>query len=306
MQTQEPQQPAGEHERIARTQQVDEVFFHLAEQRADAPLADEAHLDQGRLDDGADVHAVLACDALAAHMHAALAVTEQLAPAFVGGKRIAAVLDEAQHGVEILARQIGVGRGTAHLGVHVVGFERRRTRQPQQMLRQHVQPARPRQVAVEFARRDAEHGGLAFQHLEPVGRHQDRARGLIHPVVGAADALQQSGNALRRADLDHLIHSAPVDAEIERRGRHHGTQLAAGHRRLDATALLHLQRAVMQRDRQRRFVQPPQRLEQQFRLCARVDEDDRHAGRADLRHHPRRCLQAHVAGPRQLAFRQHN
>ena len=129
---------------------------------------------------------------------------------------------------------------------------------------------------------------------------------LVHPVIGAPHALQQPRHALRRADLDHLVHAAPVDAEIERRGRHHGAQLAARHRRLDAAALLHLQRAVVQRDRQRRLVQPPQRLEHQLRLGARVDEHDRHAGRADARHHPGRGLQAHVAGPGQFAFRQHH
>ena len=109
---------------------------------------------------------------------------------------------------------------------------------------------------------------------------------LVHPVIGAADALQQPRHALRRADLDHLIDAAPVDAEIERRRRHHRAQLSVRHRRLDAAALLHLERAVMQRDRQRRLVQPPQRLEHQLRLGARVDEHDRHAGRADPRHHP--------------------
>ena len=128
----------------------------------------------------------------------------------------------------------------------------------------------------------------------------------VHPVIGAADALQQPRHALRRADLDHLIDAAPVDAEIQRRGRHHRAQLARRHRRLDPAALLHLQRAVMQRDRQRRLVQPPQRLEHQLRLGARVDEHDRHAGVADARHHAGRRLQPHVAGPGQFALGQHH
>ena len=70
------------------------------------------------------------------------------------------------------------------------------------------------------------------------------------PVVGAADALQQARDALGRADLDHLVDAAPVDAEIERGGRHHGAQLPRRHRRLDLAALLDVEAAVMQRDRQ--------------------------------------------------------
>ena len=113
-------------------------------------------------------------------------------------------------------------------------------------------------------------------------------------------------HALRRADLDHLVHPAPVDAEVERRRRHHRAQLARRHRGLDAAALLDLQRAVMQRDRQRRVVQLPQRLEHQLGLGAGVDEDDGHAGGADARHDLRCGLQPHVAGPGQPPLRQHH
>jgi hypothetical protein len=125
-------------------------------------------------------------------------------------------------------------------------------------------------------------------------------------VIGAPHALQQPRHTLRRADLDHLIDTAPVDAEIERRRRHYGAQFARRHRGLDAAALFDLQRAVMQRDRQRRFVQLPQRLEHQLRLRPCIYEHDRHAGRADVRHHTWRRLQSHVAGPGQLALGQHH
>ena len=101
------------------------------------------------------------------------------------------------------------------------------------------------------------------------------------PVVGAADPLQQPRHALRRADLDHLVDAAPVDAEIERGRGDHRAQRPGRHRRLDLAALLDLQRAVVQRDRQRRVVQLPQRLEHQLRLGAGVDEDDGHPGGAD-------------------------
>ena len=241
VQAQELQQAAGEHEGVAGAQQAGEVFLDFAQHRPEPLFPHQAHLQQRRLDDGADVHAVLRGDAGAAHVHAALAVAEQFAPAIVSGQRVAAVLHERQHVVEVLPGQRGIGRGAAHLGIRLVRQERRGARQAEQMLRQHVQPAGTRRIAVQFARGDAEHGGLAFQHLEPVGGHQDGAAGLVHAVVGAADALQQPGHAFRRADLDDLVHPAPVDAQIERRRRHHRAQLARRHRGFDAAALLHLQ-----------------------------------------------------------------
>ena len=150
------------------------------------------------------------------------------------------------------------------------------------MLRQHVEPARARRVAVQLAapRRRAIAASHSSTSKRLAGTRIARA-GLVHAVVGAADALQQARDALRRADLDHLVDAAPVDAEIERGGRDHGAQLARRHRRLDPAALGDVEAAVVQRDRQRLGVQPPQRLEQQLALRAGVDEHDGHAGGAD-------------------------
>ena len=124
VQPQEAQQASGEHERVARTQQVDEILFHLAQHRAVAFLADQAHLDQRCLDNRADVHAVLSRDALRAHMHAAFAVAEQLAPTLVGGERVTAILHVRQHVVEVLARQRRIWRRAPHLGVGIIRTER--------------------------------------------------------------------------------------------------------------------------------------------------------------------------------------
>ena len=57
--------------------------------------------------------------------------------------------------------------------------------------------------------RTASQRGAAFQHLEAVGRHQQRAARLVEPVVGAADALDQAAGALGRADLDDQIDRRP-------------------------------------------------------------------------------------------------
>ena len=46
-----------------------------------------------------------------ADVHPAFTVAEQLSPLLVGAQRVAAVLDEAQHVVEIRAGQGGIGGG---------------------------------------------------------------------------------------------------------------------------------------------------------------------------------------------------
>ena len=69
-------------------------------------------------------------------------------------------------------------------------------------------------------------------------------------MIGPADALHQPRRALGRADADDLVHRAPVDAQIQGRGRDHGAQAAAGHGGFDLAALLRRQAAMVQGDGQ--------------------------------------------------------
>ncbi len=192
-------------------------------------------------------------------------------------QRIAAGGDEVDDAVESLALQGRIGRRTTHLLEQKIGIERRTAGDTQHMLRQHVERAIDQRRRVLRAEIVGVEGGPAFQHLEAVGRDQDRLRRFVHAVVGAADALRQPAGALRRTDMDDQIDIAPVDAEIERRGGDDGAQCVLAHRLLDAPALADIERAVMQRDRQRILVGPPQFLEQQFGLAAGVDEQQRRA-----------------------------
>ena len=59
-------------------------------------------------------------------------------------------------------------------------------------------------------------GGLAFKHLEPIGRDQNGPAWLIKPVICPPNPLQQARGAFRGADLNDQINRCPVDAEIER------------------------------------------------------------------------------------------
>ena len=94
-------------------------------------------------------------------------------------------------------------------------------------------------------------------------------------MIGAADPLDQPAGPFRCADVDDEVHIAPVDAQIERRGRHHRLERAGRHRRLDLAAAGGIERAMMQRDRQAVLVHPPQFLEQQLGLAAGVHENQR-------------------------------
>jgi len=302
MHAQEAQQASGKHEGIGGTQHVDEILLDFPQDRPESLFAHQPDLHLRCIDDGADVHPVLPGNPLGADMPPTFRVAEQLAVSVVSGERVAAVLDEIQHGVEILARQLGIRCGTADFGEHCVRAERRRAGHAEKMLGKHVEPAGPWGVAVQLARGNARQGGLAFQQLEPVGRHQHGAACFLHAMVGATDALQQAGDAFRRAELDHLIDAAPVDAEIKRRRRDDCAQPALGHRSFHAAALRYVQAAVVQRDRQSGLIESPQRLKDQLG----PDEDDRHAGGADARHHLRRRFRTHVAGPGQLALGQHD
>jgi hypothetical protein len=125
------------------------------------------------------------------------------------------------------------------------------------MLGQHIQPAGDDRVAVEALFRHRIGGRAAFQIFEPVAWHQQGAAGLVQPVIGAADALDQARRPFGRADLDHQVDRAPIDAEIERGGGDDGAEFAPRHCRLDLAALFDLQRSVMDADRQVLGIEAP-------------------------------------------------
>ena len=57
----------------------------------------------------------------------------------------------------------------------------------------------------------------------------------------AADTLREAARPLRRADMNDQIDIAPVDPEIERRGRDHSAQGVGGHGLLDLAALARIE-----------------------------------------------------------------
>ena len=75
--------------------------------------------------------------------------------------------------------------------------------------------ARAARVAIKVVVAHGLQGGLTFDHLKAVGGHEQRLGRRVVAVVGAADALHQAFDVLRRADLNDQIDIAPVDAKIK-------------------------------------------------------------------------------------------
>ena len=183
-----------------------------------------------------------------------------LGEALVGFQRIATGGDEIEDGVEIQAREAGIGRGASHLGIEFIGKERLSTGRTEDVLREHVQGPHTCRGVLRVLGEGAERRG-AFEHFEAVRRNEHAFRGLIHAVIGAADALQETRGTLGSADIDNEIDVAPVDTKIERGGGNDRAQMACCHRRLDLTTLRHIEGTVMKRNREPIVVDAPKFLE---------------------------------------------
>ena len=173
----------GEDEGVADAEHLDKIFLHLAEQpsaardESAAPArAHQPHLEHVGFDDGADIHAVALRHARMGDAPAAVfaksCILPDLGEALIGLERIAAGGDEIHRGIEIGARERGIGRGSAYFIVKFVGQERRADRAAENMLRQHIQSTGSQRRCVLRALGDRVDGGAAFQHLEAVSRHQ--------------------------------------------------------------------------------------------------------------------------------------
>src|SRR5690606_26845828 len=260
-----------------------EGFLDLAEAaaalsgKAGGAAARQAYIEERRLDDGADIQAVLLDDAAVADPPEIVGALADAREALVIAERIAAGGDEIDDTREGLAVEIAIGEGGDGFLIETVGIEWRGAGHAEDVLGKHVEGAGADRRRVLRAEIVGVEGGAAFHHLEAIRRHENGARRLVEAVIGAADALRQAACPLRRADIDDEVDIAPVDAEGERRGADDGTELAGRHRRLDLAALAGVERAVMQGDGEAAIVDPPEFLKDELRLAACVDEEKRHA-----------------------------
>ena len=154
-------------------------------------------------------------------------VLRSLRIAIIALERIAAGGDEIDDLVEILARADGDRARPKSLRHRARSASNGAAQaMPSTCCASTSSPPSRQRFAVEFARQHRIARRFAFEHFEAVRRHQQRARRFVEPVIGAADALHEPRRAFRRADADHAVDRAPVDAEIERRGADNRAQIA--------------------------------------------------------------------------------
>jgi hypothetical protein len=143
-------------------------------------------------------------------------ILNDTAIAVVDFQRVAACGDKIDGAIEVRAGEIGERRGRDHFGVKLIRIERFAAGAAHDVLREAFDRAEPRPAAIHRAFGDGLLRSATFKHFEAIAGREQRARRLIEPVIGAADALHQARGAFRRADLDHQIDIAPIDAEIKR------------------------------------------------------------------------------------------
>ena len=178
-----------------------------------------------------------------------VAVDERGAPAAACGE---AAGQHADDRVEVGAREVAVRPGATDQREQIVLAPLVAGGLGDQLLRQHVERRVVGDQAIQLAVADGTEQRHALDQV--VARHrQQAALGRAGDrVAGAADALQERRNAMRRADLAHQVDVADVDAELERRGRDERLQLAALQPLLGVEAALLRQAAVMRGDGVRR------------------------------------------------------
>ncbi len=165
------------------------------------------------------------------------------------------------------------------------------------MLGEHVDRSGAEDFGIELLVLDRVEGGPGLEIFEAVAGDDERLAGLVEPVVGPADALEQARRALGRAHLDDEVDIAPVDPEIEARGADEAAKAAVGHRRFDLPAGLDRERAVVDSDRQMPLVRRPQILEDELGEASRVAEDQSRPVPLDLAHDVGRRPAARMARP---------
>ena len=102
--------------------------------------------------------------------------------------------------------------------------------------------------AVEFAGADGAHEGGAFDQFVAGGREQAALGAEAEGVAGAADALQEDGDAAGRADLADEVDAADVDAELEGGGGDEGLEPAVLELLFDVQAAFAREAAVVAGD----------------------------------------------------------
>ena len=140
--------------------------------------------------------------------------------------------------------------------------------------------------------------GGGFDQFQAVARNQGYPRRPSWRVTGAAGALQQASDSLRRTDLQYALDGQEIDAEVEAGGAHDRLQRAGFQAVLDPIARGAFQRAVVQGD-ESGPIGPgvEQLLVPNLGLTAGVGEHEGGGRAFDLGDHPSQHGDAEIAAP---------
>ena len=130
------------------------------------------------------------------------------------------------HQVELLARQLGVGRRPGEHVVELVGLPFLVGRAGDQGLGEDVERISKRPQGLDVT---IPHGPGDDRRLQEVlceGWKQRAPAGVADPVAGPSHPLQGGGDGRWRLDEHHLVEVADVDAHFQRVGGDDGLQLA--------------------------------------------------------------------------------
>jgi hypothetical protein len=141
-------------------------------------------------------------------------------------------------GVEVLARELRIRRRPAHQREQLVLAPGLGRAGRHDLLGEHVQGPLRRMDAVESAGAHAAQQRRALHQLVSAQREEATLGRPSPSVTGAPHPLEERGKAARRADLAHQVHGTDVDAQLERRRRHEGPQIARAQARLETGATL--------------------------------------------------------------------
>ena len=219
-----------------------------------------------------------------------VAMDERAAPAAPRGEALG---EHAHDRVEILSRERAERPAAAQpiVKLRLRPILRRDLRDD--LLREHVERLVRHRQAVELAAADAVEQRRAFDQIVARERKQAPLRRAADRVAGTADALQESRDRARRADLADEIDVADVDAEFERGGRDQRLQLAALQPLFGGEPELLRHAAVMRGDGV--FAETIAELARDaLGHAPRVDEDQRRAMRRDEFSQARVDLRPHL------------
>ena len=155
--------------------------------------------------------------------------------------------EQRQHVLVVGVRELRVRRRAPQQRQQLVFAPRLGCAGRHDLLRQDVEGCYRRQHAVEASGAHGAQERRALDQLVAAGREQASLRRGVARVAGAADALEEGGDAARRAELAHQLDGADVDAELERGGRDQHGQLAGAQALLDLQAPFLRERAVVRR-----------------------------------------------------------